>query len=332
MKTLIIIFFVLLGLFAINSCVKDPGNQNKPSNHNDTTQNSVDTTKITPPSPAITITQGPLTILLPGNCQQSFTITNSGPQGSTLNYTVADDGALGGFLSFTNGTGSLGSGKSNIVLVSVKPAFVSANPSLAGSSLVLNVYTPKATNFTKVPVSINIKSVNSITASLIGTWAGTWSGTSIGANNPGQAQPQTPISGTWTINLQTVDTVAMTATGTLTWNGADAYWTYTYDKNGLITAATPNQFVPNRTIKFDATNTSFSYDAAPSCAAIHLTIEGFKNQPNPSDAFYGPWFSADFDVSSNTVTTQGNGFSTHPYAPVTLATTSSSGTVTGKKQ
>jgi hypothetical protein len=333
MKTFIIILFVLLGLVTIYSCVKDGTNQNQPSNHSDTTKNHIDTTKTTPPSPIVTITQTPLTILLPNNCQQSFTITNTGPQGSILNYTVADDGALGGFLSFTNSTGSLNPGVSTTISVSVKPAFVSSSPSLAGSSLVLNVYTPKATNYTKIAVPVNIRSMNSLTSLLIGTWNGTWTGTSYGANNPGQAQPSSPISGTWIINLQTIDTVAMTATGSLTWNGTDAYWTYTFDNNGLITSATPNPFIPNRTIKFDATNTTYNYAAPGSgCTSIHLTIAGFNNQPNPSDAFYGPWFSADFDVNSNMVSTQGNGFSTHPYAPVTFATTSSSGTVTGKKQ
>jgi hypothetical protein len=65
---------------------------------------------------------------------------------------------------------------------------------------------------------------------------------------------------------------------------------------------------------------------------IQLTIAGFKNQPNPSDAFYGPMFVGYFDISSGNVSTEGVGFSTHPYAPVTFATNVSSGSVTGKKQ
>jgi hypothetical protein len=332
MKTRSIILVILLALFVINSCKKDGGGQNQSNNNN----NNKDTTKNTPPpAPTVSITQTPLTILLPNNCQQSFTITNTGPQGSTLNYSIADDGALGGFLSFTNGTGALGPGASATIGVTVKAGSVNSNPSLVGASLVLNVYTPKASNFVKVAVPVNIKSIAGIASSLIGTWSGTWTGNSYGANNPTQAQPSAPISGTWTINLKTVDTATMTATGSLTWNGADAYWTYTFDKNGLITSATPNLFKPDRTIQFDATNTTFIYNSSQggcSQSDILLTISGFKNQPNPSDAFYGPQFTGDFNVITNTVISIGNGFSAHPYAPVTFATNVSNGTITGKKQ
>jgi len=329
MKTPIIFFFVLIGSLIINSCQKDGKGQNKSSNNS----NSQDTTQNIPPAPIVSITQTPLIILLPNNCQQTFTIKNTGPQGSTLNYTVADDGALSGFLSFTNGTGSLSSGTSTTIMVSVKSSFVNGNPSLIGASLVLDVYTPKASNYTKIPVPVNIKSIASITSSLIGTWSGTWTGNSFGRNNPSQAQPTSIVGGTWTLNVKTIDTIGMTATGSLTWDGTDAYWTYVFDTSGLITSATPVPFIPNRTIQFDATNTTFSYQAVGSnCTSLHLTITGFANQPNPSDAFYGPLFSADFDISSNTVSTTGVGFSAHPYAPVTFDTNVSSGTVSGTKQ
>jgi hypothetical protein len=333
MKTAIIIFFVLIGSLVINSCQKDGNDQNKSSGSQNKSSNNQDTTQNTLPAPAVSITQTPLTILLPNNCQQTFTIKNTGPQGSILNYTVADDGALSGFLSFTNGTGSLNSGMSTTIMVSVKPSFVSSNPSLDGASLVLDVYTPKASNYTKIPVPVSIKSIASITSSFIGTWSGTWVGNSYGRNNPSQAQPSSPISGTWLLVLKTIDTAAMTATGSLTWDGTDAYWTYVFDTNGLITSATPVPFIPNRTIQFDATNTTFSYPTGgANCTSLHLRIGGFDNQPNPSDAFYGPQFTADFDVSSNTVTSAGVGFSTHPYAPVTFDTNVSSGTVSGTKQ
>jgi hypothetical protein len=61
-------------------------------------------------------------------------------------------------------------------------------------------------------------------------------------------------------------------------------------------------------------------------------IDGFYKQPNPSDGFYGPWFSADFDIGTNKVTTAGNGFLTHPYDHVTNATDLSSGMIDGKRQ
>ena len=134
MKTAIIIFFVLIGSLIINSCQKDGnGNGQNKSSNNNTNNNNQDTTQNTLPAPAVSITQTPLTILLPNNCQQTFIIKNTGPQGSILNYTIADDGALSGFLSFTNGTGSLSSGISTTIMVSVKPSFVNSNPSLNGA-------------------------------------------------------------------------------------------------------------------------------------------------------------------------------------------------------
>jgi hypothetical protein len=340
MKNLILILLVLSGLFMMHSCKKDGGGNNGNSDQNNNNNNNKDKNKDTttnnpPPviSPAVTVAQTPLTILLPQNCMQSFTITNSGPQGSTMDYTVADDGALGGFLSFTNAAGTLNSGASVTIAVSVKPAFINASPSLIGASLVLDVYTPKATNFTKIPVPVKIKSITGIAPLLVGTWAGTWTGSSYGINNPGQAQPTSPVSGTWTVVINTIDTVALTATGSLTWNGTDAYWTYIFDTNGLITTATPVAFIPDRTIQFDKTNTTFSYPTPGSnCTMLHLRIGGFDNQPNPSDAFYGPQFTADFDIGTNTVSSTNAGFSAHPYAPGTFATNVSSGTVTGKKQ
>lgn len=327
-------FLVLAGLFIINSCKKVGDGQNQTSNNNSKSQDTT-SKKDTVISPAVSIAQSPLTVLLPNNCGQSFTITNSGPKGSLLNYSVADDGVLKGFLDFSPVTGSLLPGASDTIRVSVKPNLVNSTPSLVGSSLVLNVYTPKASNYTKIAVPVNIKSIAVITPLFIGTWSGTWTGVSTGRNNPGQAQPSTSVSGTWTLDLKTLDTVSMTATGSLTWNGTDAYWTYTSDNNGLITSASHHPFTPNRTIQFDAANATFHYSSTPggcSESEIHLTIDGSFNQPNPSDGFYGPWFNANFNIDTKTVVTEGNGFLTHPYAPVTFDTGLSSGTVTGKKQ
>lgn len=68
-----------------------------------------------------------LTLVVPDNCPQSITISNAGPQGSILNYTVADDGALGGFLDL-NGegrfvSGSLAAGATAQVTVTVQEQF-----------------------------------------------------------------------------------------------------------------------------------------------------------------------------------------------------------------
>ena len=139
---------------------------------------------IAAPKPIVAIYPTSITILLRNNCPQSFTISNIGPQGSNLDYVVADDGALGGFLNIKedikgdgNGGGSLPSGSSVTIAVSVKPDFTSSQPSLVGATLVLSIYTPSASNFVKFPVSVEIRSEIDV---LLGTWSGTWSGSSYG--------------------------------------------------------------------------------------------------------------------------------------------------------
>jgi len=336
-KQVFIIFVlvsILLCLAILSSCQKSGSDS---SSNNGNNKNQPDTTKntppVTPPAPMVTIAPAALTILLPDNCTQSFTIKNTGPQGSSMDYTIKDDGALGGFLTFTAGSGTLAAGASVTISVNVKPGFINGNPSLIGSSLVLNVYTPKASNYLKIPVAVKVKSTNTIMQGLVATWSGTWSGTCTGLNNPGQPAPNAAVGGTWEINIASVDTAKGTATGTLKWAGADNFWTYTTDNSGTITSETPNLFTPDRTISFDATNTTITSAGGGSCGAFHITINGFNNAPNPSDAFYGPWFNADFNVNTNKVTPDvGNGFSTHPYNPANRETFVSSGSVTGAKK
>lgn len=313
MKSPVIVLIGLSALLIVNSCKKVGGNQN----------NNI------PPAPTVSIIQSPITVLLPNNCPQQFTISNTGPQGSLLNYTVADDGALKGFLSFGPYAGTLKSGENVTISVNITPASVNSNPSLIGASLVLDVYTPNASNFTKTPVPVYVKSINSIAPSFAGTiWGGSWLGKSIGFIST------EPVSGTWTLNLQALDTVAKTATGSLTWNGADVYWSYVYDKNGLITSAIANPFIPNRTIKFNAANTTFSYTApANSCSQseIYLTINGKQSAGSVYNA-YGPGISANFDINSNIVYPAGFGFETHPYSPDSSSSSISTGKISGKKQ
>jgi hypothetical protein len=315
-----VILFIFLGSVFIFSCSKS-GNSGPNNSGNGNSNNNNNN-----PAPAVTISTSLLKISIPGNCSQTITISNSGPKGSTLKYTVADDGALGGFLNFNNASGSLAAGSSINISVNIKTQFINTSPSLAGASLVLNIYTPGASNYTKTPVSIAIKSVADIT----GTWNGTWNGTTVSGHNPNQPGMVDTVSGTWVLNVQSVDTAKMTATGSLTWVGNDAYWTYTYDLNGNITSTTAEPFPVNRTINFDATNTTITNPTG--CVGYQLTILGFKGAANPSDAFYGPMFSAAFDVINNKAVSIGVGFSTHPYAPVTWATFVSSGTVNGTKQ
>jgi hypothetical protein len=130
------------------------------------------------------------------------------------------------------------------------------------------------------------------------------------------------------LGLQAVDCAHNTASGTLTWTGKDAFWTYEILPNGS-TVATPHDFIPNRIIRFDSSNTTLISPAPGADPQFHLTIEGFKNAPNPSDAFYGPWFSVDLFPNPGIAASAGNGFSTHPYNPANFDTAISSGSVNG---
>ncbi len=106
-------------------------------------------------APTVSIVPTYLDIDLPFNYAQTLTIGNTGPGSSTLNYRVADDGALGGFLNVQNATGALVGGQYSNVNVSVLSQFAS-DASLYGSTIVLDVYTPGATNYTKFPVAVNL--------------------------------------------------------------------------------------------------------------------------------------------------------------------------------
>lgn len=307
--------FVLSALLAINSCKKGGSGKN----------NNI----TTPPAPAVSITKSPLTVLLPNNCTQEFTISNTGPQGTVLNYTVAEDSARSGFLSFSPFEGSIKSGDSVTISVNIKPSSISSKPSLIGSSLVLNVYTPKASNYTKIPVPVYIKSINSIASSFAGTtWGGTWAGKCVGINT----NLIVPVGGTWTLNLQSLDTVNMAAIGTLTWNGMDAYLNYVYDNNGAIISVTPSPFVPNRTIKLGYGNAPFSF-AAPAHGCSKSEIFLYINEtPFSHGDSYGPSVYGYFDIKSGIVDSLNSGFATYPYSPDMTLSGMSTGKIIGKKQ
>ena len=200
-------------------------------------------------------------ILLPYNCPVSFAIANVGPEGSILNYSIADDGALGGFLDYTNGEGSLNVGSTSTITVSVDPSFTDSSfGGLVGSTLVLNIYTPKASNYVKTFVSIDIRNFNDEVQQLCGIWSGIWSGISGGAEGA-----TSPVSGTWILNLQSVDLAHQTASGTLTWNGNDTYWN-----------PGPHAYIVNRTLIFNKYNTDFGLPWMPPCDGVELHIAGNK--------------------------------------------------------
>lgn len=172
------------------------------------------------PTPVLEVKEIPITVILPGNCAQYFTVANTGPSGSILNYTI-DDNVTGsaGMLSFTNTSGALAAGEVATVGVNVntsKVAGIIATPGYS-QNLSFNINTPQALNYSRFPVSVFVRSPLSVAKGL-GKWSGTWSGTSSGmANNLGVI-PKAPVSGTWSLDC---------ATNTLVWSGNDVYWTYT---------------------------------------------------------------------------------------------------------
>lgn len=296
--------------------------------HNEVTNSAP--LRIRPPKPILSIVPTLTTIYLPDNCPVSFTISNVGPQGSTLNYAVTvpnDDLEI-----LTNATGSLPTGASVVFTTRVQPRWVGF-PAFTTSQTSLRVETPDAFNYIQFAVGVKLRNISEAGQDLRGIWSGTWSGNSFGRNNPGQASPTSPVSGTWILNLQSVDLSRNTAFGTLTWNGRDAYWTYTILPGGNV-SATPHDFIPNRTIRFDNSNTTLTTSGTVNCSEgnrFHLVIDGTAHAPNPSDAFYGPWFNIDLNLTSGTAISRGNGFITHPYNPANFDTALSNGNLSGSK-
>jgi len=142
------------------------------------------------------------TIILNANVPEPFTITNTGPPDSRMNYLVADNSSLGGFLSIqpsppcTAGVESVGSvsgtlpgGQSASVCVSVQPEFAagtnweilpSANP------FMLSVYTPQANNYVKIPIPVYILEPIDINVTATGSEEldGTGTGFCLETDNP----------------------------------------------------------------------------------------------------------------------------------------------------
>ncbi len=197
------------------------------------------------PLPVLTVYPNSLTNVLPEiGCStyywgpSNFTIRNDGPPGSVLNYVVADDGALGGFLDF-NGVqepvfGSLSSGNATNVLVSVDDRFVNDWWGLA--TLVVDVYTPDIHPKLSNPVSVTVDSWQTM---LQGPWSGGWS------------------SGSWSVSFDqlTLTNLAgipswmtFAASGTVTLAGSPI--TYQYYDCTLQTNLT-GEYSMNRTFQFD---------------------------------------------------------------------------------
>ena len=289
---------------------------------------------VPPARPTALVAPTSITLAVPGACERSFAISNTGAPQSQLEWNVADDGALGGYLDVQGAVGRVNGGAPpNTARVSIKPMF--RTPDLAVTALALSVYTPAAVNTQKSVVSVKVRQRADVAKDLLGTWEGAWSGTSYGRNPAGKPEPTAPVSGHFSMTLSSVDAIGETAAGTITWTGMDASWRYTYDQTG-ITSATPALFVPDRTISFDAKTAKLTPTANASfgsgCPAMRFRLM-VKNETvaNPSDAFYGPSIDVDLDAETGDLTTSGAGFSTHPYDPMNFDTGRSQGSITAKR-
>lgn len=250
-----LLFLGVIVLFSQISCDKLPGGEKKPDPDGHTPVVAIYASSIMMNLPVadraeLNGTKNPLhlhTILLPYNCSVSFVIVNEGPVGTVLNYSIDDIGALGGFLDYTNGVGSLKSGEYATIEVSVDPNFTKTGLGGLGegfgSTLVLTINTPGASNFIKNIVSVHVLDFANEVQKLIGTWKGTWSGLSYGPKKT------TPINGTWTLNLLTIDWLNGTVTATLAWSGNDAWWD-SYLNDVEANNSMPHSFNVNRSFVF----------------------------------------------------------------------------------
>ena len=117
------------------------------------------------PKPVLAVYPTSLTLVVPGNCEQDITISNAGPTGSVLNYLVADDGALGGFLNLSpnyasgdespTASGSLQAGQTAQVVFTVLERFAT-NWNTGSLGTAPSIYTPGAANYAKYPISVTI--------------------------------------------------------------------------------------------------------------------------------------------------------------------------------
>ncbi len=125
---------------------------------------------------------------------------------------------------------------------------------------------------------------------LRGRYSGGWSGhswplpylqTPVPVSGPMALVP----GGTWKLDLQDVDLVGHTASGTLTWDGSDISWTVKRDSTTTPPRidTLPTQFGVSRQIPFDASNSVVTLETCP--REVHLGIDGFAKSS------YGPFFS-----------------------------------------
>ena len=274
------------------------------------------------PRPLLAVYPTSLTVSVPANCAQSLTISNAGPQGSVLHYTVVDDGALQGYLNFNGGgSGSLQAGQTAQVLITVVDQFAT---NWIGGTLTTapSIYTPGAANYVRYPISVQIETAQTAATQLIGTWSGTWSGIStpidvfynfIWGNEiwpTNMSVPRIAESGTWALTFQQVDYANDTASGTLIWQGTLVNWNILLNtNNNNVISASPIYIPVNFTMGFDAAyGTLTTYDVSDPNVVIYQNFHADGGTYILSPAC--PGFDVRWDrvVYSDPVTDPNNNF------------------------
>jgi hypothetical protein len=189
-------------------------------------------------SPSIALDTNQLTFV--GGCGTTnlpLMVSNSGPICSTLNYTITSDQP---WLTVSPTNGVLVGGGGLAHLVSVNPSNLTSG-TYSGTLTILDSSYPSTTTNVSVSFAVDTNQLQSF----LGTWSGTWTGESVaGVSVYLDYDFSTPISGTWAITLQQVDG---TITGSMNWQGNDAFWLVPFGWNydGYTNGATSQPLYPN---------------------------------------------------------------------------------------
>ena len=154
------------------------------------------------------------------------------------------------------------------------------------------------------------------------SWFGTWSGQNYcctgGANGP-----TVTVSGTWRLDIQSVDLIGGSLTGTLVWQGTENICLPDISGNFTRTA-----LPVNKTVTLSSGNTSVSQDVNNPCQ-FSLVISPDLNNPGPCDPDYGPRLNFPFLDTSNGQISGNSSFGSNPAEPTTCCVGLTLGTVRG---
>ncbi len=252
--------------------------------------------------PGVAFSATSVQLVVPKGCGGEIWVKNTG--NIAFKIAVKDDATHAGILDFAGDSTEVQPGDSVRINITVKAGMLDKAQLLTGDILVLKAYSIANNISIEQDIQVTIETV----ASLTGNWAGTWNGVAVPKQDTCICQVTNPadsVHGTWGIQLNKIDALRQKIlSGTITWQGNDVYYTYTYFASGKVASSTPHPFVAAETFVLDSTNTTISPDF---CNGFFLVIT--DNRPND----YRLMLQAEFDAVSGKVYTTGNGFLTHPY-------------------